>query len=163
MLERVPEFEAEYADVLARLSDPEVGRDPRTLRDLSRRRKELEGIVETMRGIAEAQSDARTAQELFEEASGAERELARQEIDEAAARLSSLDEKLRGLLLPKDPNDGRNVIVEIRGAEGGEEANLFAKDLFDMYQHYADRRGWRVEIPTYGARTSAGSTRSLSS
>jgi peptide chain release factor 1 len=146
VLERFPEFEADYAEVLRRLSDPELGRDPRALRDLSRRRKELESVVETMRAINEAHSDAHTAQELFEESSGAERELARQEIDQAAARLSELDDKLRGLLLPKDPNDGRNVIVEIRGAEGGEEANLFAKDLFEMYRRYSDRRGWRVEI-----------------
>jgi peptide chain release factor 1 len=146
VLERLPQFEAEYADVLARLSDPDVGRDPRTLRDLSRRRKQLEAVVETMRALEEARSDASAAQELFAEASGAERELAREEVDEAAARLSDLDEKLRALLLPKDPNDGRNVIVEIRGAEGGEEANLFAKDLFEMYERYADRRGWRVEV-----------------
>ncbi len=94
----------------------------------------------------EAQSDISTAQELFAEASGEERELGRAEVDQATARLSALEEKLRALLVPKDPNDGRNVIVEIRGAEGGEEANLFAKDLLDMYERYADRRGWRVEI-----------------
>ena len=96
-------------------------------------------MVETMRAMEEAQSDASTAHELFAEASGAERELAREEVEQAAARMSGLDEKLRALLLPKDPNDGRNVIVEIRGAEGGEEANLFAKDLFEMYERYADR------------------------
>ena len=146
MLERLPQFEAEYADVLARLSDPDVGRDPGALRDLSRRRKQLEAVVETMRAMEEAQSDASTAHELFAEAAGAERELAREEVEQAAARLSGLDEKLRALLLPKDPNDGRNVIVEIRGAEGGEEANLFAKDLFEMYERYAERRGWRVEV-----------------
>ena len=146
MLERLPQFEAEYEDVLKRLSDPDLGRDQRALRDLSRRRKELETVVETMRALRAATSDVSAAREMHAESSGDERDLATEEIDDALLRVTELQEKLRTLLLPKDPNDGRNVIVEIRGAEGGEEANLFAKDLFDMYLRYADRRDWRVEV-----------------
>ncbi len=146
MLERLPEFEAEYEDVLARLADPSIGNDPRQLRDLSRRHKELENLVRTMRELRGAEDDVSTARELHGESTGEERELAQQEIEAAESRAARLEDELRTLLLPKDPNDGRNVIVEIRGAEGGEEANLFAKDLYDMYLRYADRRGWRVEV-----------------
>jgi peptide chain release factor 1 len=75
-----------------------------------------------------------------------ERDLARAEVDKAEADIARLEESLQQLLVPRDPNTGRNVIVEIRGAEGGEEANLFAKDLFDMYTRYAAIRGWKVEV-----------------
>ena len=146
MLERLPQFEAEYDDVLRRLSDPDIGRDPRALRDLSRRRKELEVVVETMRALRDATNDVAAAREMHAESVGDERDLATEQLDAALEEVSALEDKLRALLLPKDPNDGRNVIVEIRGAEGGEEANLFAKDLFDMYQRYAERRGWRVDV-----------------
>jgi peptide chain release factor 1 len=146
VLERLPHFEAEYEDVLKRLSDPDIGRDPRALRDLSRRRKELEVVVETMRALRDATNDVVAAREMHAESVGDERDLATEQLDASLEEVSKLEDKLRALLLPKDPNDGRNVIVEIRGAEGGEEANLFAKDLFDMYQRYAERRGWRVEV-----------------
>jgi peptide chain release factor 1 len=75
-----------------------------------------------------------------------DRDVWRTMIEESEATLARLDDELRALLLPKDPNDGKNVIVEIRGAEGGEEANLFAKDLFDMYSRFADRSGWKLEV-----------------
>jgi peptide chain release factor 1 len=145
VLERLPEFEAEYEEILARLSDPEIGSDPHRLRDLSRRHKELDGIVRTMRALKSAHDDLGIARELYGDSTGAERELAQVEVEGAEASIERLEDELRTLLLPKDPNDGRNVIVEIRGAEGGEEANLFAKDLFEMYLRYADARGWRVE------------------
>ncbi|MHB8244671.1 MAG: peptide chain release factor 1 [Acidimicrobiales bacterium] len=146
MLERLPEFEAEYEAVIARLSDPNIGNDPHLLRDLSRRHKELDVLVRTMRELQAARDDVATAKELHAESAGAERELAQDEIEQAERNIARLEEDLRALLLPKDPNDGRNVIVEIRGAEGGEEANLFAKTLFDMYQRYAERSSWRLEI-----------------
>jgi peptide chain release factor 1 len=83
---------------------------------------------------------------MHAESSGDERDLATEALDIALEEVAELQDRLRALLLPKDPNDGRNVIVEIRGAEGGEEANLFAKDLYDMYLRYADRHGWRIEV-----------------
>ncbi len=113
---------------------------------LSQRHKELETVVRTMHELRSAQEDVVTARQLATEAVGAERELGRDEQQVAEARVAALEARLRALLLPRDPNDGRSVIVEIRGAEGGEEANLFAKDLFDMYQRYADRRGWGLEV-----------------
>jgi peptide chain release factor 1 len=146
VLERLPELEAEYAEVLYRLGDPDLSRDHRALRDLSRRRKELEVVVEKMRELSAAAGDVVAARELYSGSVGDERDLAREELESAEPRVAELEDELRALLLPKDPNDGRNVIVEIRGAEGGEEANLFAKDLFDMYLRYADRKGWKVEV-----------------
>ncbi|MGH9297298.1 MAG: peptide chain release factor 1 [Acidimicrobiales bacterium] len=146
MLERLPEFEAEYDDVLERLADPHIGNDPAALRDLSRRHKELEVVVRSMRELQSATADILAAKELHADSSGAERELAQGEIEQAELRVAELEEVLRALLLPKDPNDGRNVIVEIRGAEGGEEANLFAKVLLEMYERYGERRGWRLEV-----------------
>ena len=146
MLDRLEALEAEYSQVLTRLSDPTLSKDPNELRALSRRHKELETVVRKMHELKSAQSDVAIARELASEAVGTERELGRDEQSAAEARVVALETELRDLLMPRDPHDGRNVIVEIRGAEGGEEANLFAKDLFDMYQRYAERRGWRPEV-----------------
>ena len=146
MLDRLEALEAEYSQVLTRLSDPTLSQDLNELRVLSRRHKELEIVVRKMHELKAAQEDLAVARELAADAVGAERELGRDEQSAAEARMVELENELRDLLMPRDPNDGRNVIVEIRGAEGGEEANLFAKDLFDMYQRYADHRGWRVDV-----------------
>jgi len=146
VLDRLEALEAEYSQVLTRLSDPTLSKDPNELRALSRRHKELETVVRKMHELKSAQSDVAIARELASEAVGTERELGRDEQSAAEARVVALETELRDLLMPRDPHDGRNVIVEIRGAEGGEEANLFAKDLFDMYQRYAERRGWRPEV-----------------
>jgi peptide chain release factor 1 len=146
VLDRLEALEAEYSQVLVRLSDPTLSQDLNELRVLSRRHKELEIVVRKMHELKAAQEDLAVARELAADAVGAERELGRDEQSAAEARTVELENELRDLLMPRDPNDGRNVIVEIRGAEGGEEANLFAKDLFDMYQRYADHRGWRVDV-----------------
>jgi peptide chain release factor 1 len=146
VLDRLEALEAEYSQVLTRLSEPTLSQDPNELRVLSRRHKELETVVRKMHELKSAQDDVAIARELASDAVGAERELGRDEQAAAEARVVELETELRDLLMPKDPNDGRNVIFEIRGAEGGEEANLFAKDLFDMYQRYAERRGWRSEV-----------------
>jgi len=146
VLDRLEALEAEYSQVLTRLSDPTLSKDPNELCALSRRHKELETVVRKMHELKSAQSDVAIARELASEAVGTERELGRDEQSAAEARVVALETELRDLLMPRDPHDGRNVIVEIRGAEGGEEANLFAKDLFDMYQRYAERRGWRPEV-----------------
>jgi peptide chain release factor 1 len=146
MLERKAEFEKEYADVLARLSDPGLASDQRAMRTIARRHKELEAIVRAMRDLEAAQGDLAAGREMVRESAGGEKELAREEVDAAELLVAALETKLAQLMLPTDPNDGRNVIVAVRGAEGGEEANLFARELFDMYQRYADRRGWKSEV-----------------
>lgn len=146
VLSHLEELEIEYEGLLVSLSDPAVGSDPRRLRELSRRHKELEEIVLTSRDLARAVEDVHAAEEMVESSLGAERELARAELHGAEEAVRGLEERLRLLLLPSDPNDGKRVIVSIRGAEGGEEANLFAKDLYEMYARYADHRRWGVEL-----------------
>src|SRR5262245_41386616 len=146
MLERLDDFERELADVEARLADPDVIADQERLVTTARRHKELDAIVTTGRSLAARQEDLATARELLTEAAGEDREVLRAEVDDAEAAIAELEEQYRLLLLPKDPNDDKNVIVEVRGAEGGEEANLFARDLFDMYRAYAGRMGWSIEV-----------------
>jgi len=154
--DRLDAIEAEFNEVEARLSSPEISSNPTLLRDLSRRHKELSEIVEVYRRLRASRDDATTATLLLEVAEGEERDELRAEFERATADTSSAEDELQLLLLPKDPNDGRNVIVEIRGAEGGEEANLFARDLFDMYQHYASRRGWKLAVLEEAASEQGG-------
>jgi peptide chain release factor 1 len=144
--DRLSELEREYDAVVAELGDPALAGDPGRLRVLSKRMKELEEVVGTWRRLLGARADLEVARELLVDAHGDERELVRAEVDGAERTVSELEEDLRVGLLPRDPNSGRNVIVEIRGAEGGEEANLFARDLFDMYTRYAAQRGWAVDV-----------------
>jgi peptide chain release factor 1 len=144
--DRLNELEHEYESVIAELNDPATSSDPRRLRDVSRRHKELEEVVGTWRRLQRAESDLEAAREMVADSAGDERDLARTEVDQAGGDVDRLEEELRLLLLPRDPNTGRNVIMEIRGAEGGEEANLFAKDLYDMYIRYAAAKGWRTEV-----------------
>ncbi|HEX9681853.1 MAG TPA: peptide chain release factor 1 [Acidimicrobiales bacterium] len=146
MQDRLSELEAEYDALNAQLADPAVLSDQRTAREVGRRQRQLEPIVEAARARRQALDDREAAMEMAAESSGADRESMRAEAAELEARIAELDEELKLLLLPQDPNDGRNIIVEIRGAEGGEEANLFAKDLADMYQRYAALRGWKAEV-----------------
>ena len=145
-LERLQDLEGEYDAVEAQLADPAVLADPNQLRDASRRHKQLTPLVTTYRRYVARQADLDAAHELLSEATGDERELLRAEAHAAEEELEQLQDELKELLIPADPNDGKNVIVEIRGAEGGEEANLFARDLFQMYQAYATRMGWPVEV-----------------
>ena len=136
MLERLADIEREFEAVEARLGDPEVLADQKALREESKRYKDLQQVVEAYRAYKTAHDDLEVAKELG----------MRDEVERAEADIARLEEDLKVLLLPKDPNDDKNVIVEIRGAEGGEEANLFAKDLYEMYARYADRMGWKHEL-----------------
>jgi peptide chain release factor 1 len=144
--DRIAALEAEFSAVEADLSDPAVLTDSDRVRDLSRRHKELGEIVRAWHELTASRADVVTGREMLTEASGDERELMRQEVEEAEASVEHLEELIQSLLLPKDPNEGRNVIMEIRGAVGGDEANLFARVLYDMYQRYAALEKWKVEI-----------------
>lgn len=143
---RLAELQREYADCEARLADPEVVADQRRYVEMSRRYAELRPIVEHTAELQQLADDVTAARDLVELADGDEREALRQEIGELEARRSTVEDELKLLLVPSDPFDQRNVIVEIRGAEGGEEANLFARDLFEMYRSYASRLGWSFEV-----------------
>ncbi len=144
--DRLKELESEYERVLGELNDPHVSSDPRRLRELGRRHRELEEVIGTWHRLQGAEDDLRAAREMVDDATGEERELALAEVAQAEGDVDRIEEELRALLVPRDPNAGRNVIMEIRGAEGGEEANLFAKDLFEMYSRYAASKGWKLEV-----------------
>ncbi len=146
MSELLDELEAELVAVTEELNDPSLSSDPKRLRSVSQRHRELDEVVATYRRLKATVSDLEVAREMVTESVGEERELAQMEVAAAEADIPRLEEELRLSLLPRDPNAGRNVIMEIRGAEGGEEANLFAKDLFEMYTRYAASRGWKVEV-----------------
>ncbi len=139
-------LEDELRSVEDALAQPDVASDLTRLRDLSRRHKELAEINAAWVALKAAQEDLATAREMFNESSGDDREQWREEVTVAETRLPGLEEALETLLLPRDPNEGRNVILEIRGAEGGEEANLFAGDLAEMYRRYAALRGWKLDV-----------------
>jgi peptide chain release factor 1 len=136
----------EYQAVGEALSDPDVVRDPDRLRRASQRHRSLEALIAAAERRDAARADVDAARELLAAASAEERSLVRAELEAAEAQAAAAEEELRRLLVPEDPNDGRDVIVEVRGAEGGEEANLFARDLFEMYRRYAERHGLSVEV-----------------
>ncbi len=144
--DRLVELESEYESVLAELNDPGLSSDPTRLRQVSRRHRELDDVVGCFRSLESANDDLVAARDMVADSVGDERELAQVEVSQAESEITRLEEELRLLLVPRDPNAGRNVILEIRGAEGGEEANLFAKDLYDMYSRYAASKGWRTEV-----------------
>ncbi|CAB4639195.1 MAG: peptide chain release factor 1 [Actinobacteria bacterium] len=146
MLDRLLEIEAEYQALEESLGSQEVLSDQAKLRDASRRYKQQTPLVTCIREYQDVSGNAEAARELMADAKGAEREQLQAELETAQLRMAELEERLKILLLPTDPNDGKNLIVEIRGAEGGEEANLFAHDLFDMYSAWAVRNGWSIEV-----------------
>jgi peptide chain release factor 1 len=146
MLDRLADLEHEYRDVEARLGDPELIADQGRYQLVARRYSELKPIVEAATELRERTGDLEAAKEMLTELEGADREEMRGEVTAAEADIERLDAHLKVLLLPRDPNDDKSVIVEVRGAEGGEEANLFARDLFEMYQGYATRMGWKLEV-----------------
>jgi peptide chain release factor 1 len=154
--DRIATLEAEYDAVVADLADPATLSDADRLRDLSRRHKELGEIVRAWHDLTAAREDVTAAREMLTEASGDERELMRLEMEDAEARVGSLEDRIQTLLLPKDPNEGRNVIMEIRGAVGGDEANLFARVLYDMYLRYAAMQKWKVEVLSQDASDKDG-------
>jgi peptide chain release factor 1 len=139
--EALDELMAEYADLERQLADPAVHADQSTARRLGRRYAELGPIVATYRVWLHTNDDLAAARELAEE----EPSFA-DEVTTLAARRGELEERLAELLLPRDPDDGKDVIVEVKAGEGGEESALFAGDLLRMYLRYAERRGWRTEL-----------------
>lgn len=139
-------MEDEFVSLEASLSDPDIVNDQVKMRLVTRRYKDLTPVVDCVRRYHARSADAQAARELLTVATDDERELLKDELAETEGELTELEEELRLLMLPKDPNDGRAVIMEIRGAEGGEEANLFARDLYDMYRAFAAAKGWSVEV-----------------
>lgn len=146
MLERLPDLEREHTEIEGSLADPAMISDQKRYAELNRRYRDLGELVSRLRDLGQATEDLAAAREMFTDSDGDDREMLRDEIDTAEAAIERLDEEIKVLLLPKDPNNDRNVIVELRGAEGGEEANLFARDLFEMYRGFAAKQSWKFEI-----------------
>ncbi|HVM12681.1 MAG TPA: peptide chain release factor 1 [Actinomycetota bacterium] len=147
MRDRLEEIEAAYEELNQELSSPEVASDPTKLRDLGKRHRELGEIVAASRAWRKATADAEEARALAADESDPEsRAFYEQEADRAAAQAEELRAQIEVLLLPRDPNDEKNVVVEIRAGEGGEEAALWAGDLLEMYLKYAERRRWKTDV-----------------
>jgi peptide chain release factor 1 len=153
---RLAAMEQEHADLEARLADGDVLADPAELRRVTTRFRQLDPVVDAARRQRRLAADADTAREMVAESAGAERELAEAELARVSSELAAVGEELRQLMVPPDPHAGRDVIVEIRGAEGGEEANLFARDLYDMYRAYAARHGLKVDTLSLDASDLGG-------
>ena len=146
MLDRVTALENEFRELEARMADPDIAADNKRFVEMSRRYSALGEIVALGSRLRQRHDDLEVAKELLSEADADEKDELRAEISSAETDSIKLEEELKVLLLPKDPNDGKNVIVEIRGAEGGEEANLFARDLFEMFKSFASSKGWGFEM-----------------
>ena len=144
MFENLSVFENRYEELNMKLYDPAVAADRNLYRDLMKEHKEIEPIVEKYRALKKAEASLEDAEAILND-SEADKEL-RQMASAAKSDIESISEELKILLLPRDPNDDRSVIVEIRGGAGGEEAALFAYNLYRMYNMYAEKRGWKTEI-----------------
>ena len=146
MIDRLSELEGRYEEVGRLLSTPEVASDPGRLADLGRELARLEPIVASGREWRAVRTELDGARAMAGDPDDEIRTLAADEVERLEAVEGELESRLRGLLVPPDPNDERNVIVEIRASAGGEEASLFAADLYRMYARYAERRRWKVEV-----------------
>ena len=142
---RLDELERDYGELTASLADPDIFSDPQRYADVAKRQSDLSEIVGTYHRWREVTGDAGAARELAREAGGEDSSALRAEAEQLEQRADELVEQLRLQLLPKDPHDDRNVIVEIRAGAGGEEAGLFAGELYRMYTRFAERNGWRTE------------------
>ena len=144
MMEKLRSLDLHYADVEARLGAPETYDDPALVAKLNKEQRELEPVVTAYRAYQRRRQDLADAEALMGDPDM--KELAQEEFHQAKEDIARLEEEIKVLLLPRDPNDDKNVIVEIRAGVGGEEAALFAHSLFRMYSMYADARRWKVEV-----------------
>ena len=146
MLNKLAAVEARLLEVEDALQQSDLYSDPKRAADLLREQKELAPVVEAYRRYKAAEADLQTAQELLRDEDPDIRDMAFMEVDDAKTRMAELEEELKILLLPKDANDEKNVIIEIRGGVGGEEAALFAADLYRMYSMYAESKRFSIEV-----------------
>ena len=147
MWEKLAELERRYAEIGELLEIPEIYADPARLKKLTREQKELEAVVAAYRAYRSAEETIAESEALLSDPELGD--MARDELREAKAARERLYGELRVLLLPRDPNDEKNVIMELRGGVGGEESALFAYDLYRMYSMYAEKRGWKIELMNF--------------
>lgn len=147
MTDRLELMKSRYAEIISDLSNPEIAKDIKKMTDLSKEMKKLEKVVLVYDKYKNVLNTIKDLKELIKDEEELEiAELAKQELEEAYILENKLEEELKVMLLPKDINDDKDVIVEIRGAAGGDEANIFAGDLFRMYSKYAESKGWKIEV-----------------
>ena len=144
MIDRLEATLKRYEDINNELSDPSLFNDVKKMTELSKEKNRLEEVVSVYKEYKDILNRIEEANELIHDSELGE--MAKEELNECSEKKIELEDKLKILLLPHDPNDEKNVIVEIKGAAGGDEANIFAGDLFDMYQKYANNQGWKIEI-----------------
>ncbi len=146
MFDKLEDLVHHYEELMNLLSEPDVANDTNRFRKLMKEQNDLAPIVEAYKEYKASKQNIEDSLAMLEEESDEEmRELAKEELNESKAKVEELEQKLKILLLPKDPNDDKNVVVEIRAGAGGEEAALFAAEIFRMYVHYAESRGWKCE------------------
>ena len=146
MFDKLEDLLHHYEELMNTLSEPDVANDPNRFRKLMKEQSDLQPIVEAYKEYKQCKQNIEDSLAMLEEENDEEmRELAKEELNESKDRLAELEQELKILLLPKDPNDDKNVIVEIRAGAGGEEAALFAAEIYRMYVHYAESRRWKVE------------------
>ena len=144
MFDKLENVEKRYEELNEKISDPEVIANQNEWKKLMKEHADIEEIVEKYREYKKVQNSIEDLKEMLEDKEM--HDLAQAELDEARANLPKIEEELKLLLVPKDPNDDKNVIVEIRGGAGGEESSLFAGDLFRMYSMYAEKKRWKLEV-----------------
>ena len=154
--DRLVEVSARFDDLERSLADPDVARDLNRLRNLGKEHADLSPVITGYRSYVEAESDLAAAREMLQGAGEADAAFLREEIATNEARLEQLEAHMRELLVPRDPKDDKDVIVEIRPAAGGDEAALFASDLFGMYTAYADAHRWKIEVLSEAAGSMGG-------
>lgn len=159
MLDKLASVEAKYSQIEARLNASETYNDPALVARLNKEQAELQPLVDAFRAYRRTLDAKAQAEEMMSDLEL--RELAQEEYQQALDDLPRLERELQILLLPKDPNDGKNVIVEIRAGVGGEEAALFAHSLYRMYSMYAEGRGWHVEVDS-ASETELGGIKEIS-
>lgn len=146
MFDRLEDTLVRFEELLSMLSEPDVANDPKRFQKLMKEQADLAPIVEAYKEYKENKQNIEDSLAMLQEESDEElRELAKEELAESKEKVEELEQKLKILLLPKDPNDDKNVIVEIRAGAGGDEAALFAAEVYRMYVHYAESKRWKVE------------------
>lgn len=146
LLNKLELLQDRYEELTALLGDAEIISDQNKFREYSKEYAEIEPVIKTFRDLCKAQEDLASAKELLKDSDPDLKEMAEEEVKTQQETIETLEQDLQKMLLPKDPNDARNVYLEIRAGTGGDEAAIFAGDLFRMYSRYAEKRGWRVEI-----------------
>lgn len=146
MKERLEAIEEKYLEITQKLSDPEVLKDIKKVAELSKEQASLKDPYEAYQKLKKIEEDLEESKELVKDPELGD--FAKEEITRLTAEKEKLEKDIEVMLLPKDPNDDKNVIVEIRGAAGGDEANIFAGDLYRMYTKYAEKQGWKIEVLT---------------